>query len=585
MGNVSSDYEDEQEKPSTRTQKKVAGSRQQAQPQYAQQKKPHIQSQQVQKPYVQQKQNPYIQPQQPYIQQQQKQNPYIQPQQPYIQQQQNPYVQPQQVQNPYVQPQQVQNSYIQQQQPYVQPPHVQPQAQYVNRPPPHAFPQFPNRIHRPTEEMVQQFHNHQQPQHNQIMAYPTSSASYMYDDRTLDTLIERPLPNIELQKHNFHDRIEEYRKNYQKEEEDFEKHEKDRRSKFKSYMERKREKLQQEIRKFEENYNPYEILGLTEGDLEISNIRKAYKKMALKYHPDKAGKEHAEHFEVITQSYIYLLKRAEDYAQSKKNHVDNDDVDDEASFVMVKNDPKYDLGNKIAERFQKKSAPRKPKHYKETNIRDYMGTEDDGKGDIMDVNQNHFDIKKFNSLFEKYKVEEEHEKSGYGDILKSGLGDDGEGEDEKKIFNANMNKEIFNAHFDEMKRKKGGGGNKDPILPDAYDSSSRVSCAQIGQTSNFSAHGKYTDIKQAYFEDNVLIDPAKVQSRKDYRNLQELENERSRVSYMMDPESERIYRAYEENQKREEEERNAYLRNRDDQLRAHHNYTSRKLLVNGKKVQ
>ncbi len=584
MGNVSSDYEDEQEKPSTRTQKKVAGSRHQPQPQYTQQKKPHIQSQQVQKPYVQQQvQKPYVQQQvqNPYIQQQQ--NPYVQQQQnPYVQQQQKPYVQ----QVPYVQ-QQV--PYIQQQQnPYVQPPHVQPQAQYVNRPPPHAFPQFPNRIHRPTEEMVQQFQNqhHQQPQHNQIMAYPTSSASYMYDDRTLDTLIERPLPNIELQKHNFHDRIEEYRQNYQKEEEDFEKHEKDRRSKFKSYMERKREKLQQEIRKFEENYNPYEILGLEQGDLEISNIRKAYKKMALKYHPDKAGKEHAEHFEVITQSYIYLLKRAEDYAQSKKNHVnDNDDVDDEASFVMVKNDPKYDLGNKIAERFQKKSAPRKPKHYKETNIRDYMGTEDDGKGDIMDVNQNHFDIKKFNSLFEKYKVEEEHEKSGYGDILKSGLGDDGEGEDEKKIFNANMNKEIFNAHFDEIKRKKGGGGNKDPILPDAYDSSSRVSCAQIGKTSNFSAHGKYTDIKQAYFEDNVLIDPAKVQSRKDYRNLQELENERSRVSYMMDPESERIYRAYEENQKREEEERNAYLRNRDDQLRAHHNYTSRKLLVNGKKVQ
>jgi hypothetical protein len=59
--------------------------------------------------------------------------------------------------------------------------------------------------------------------------------------------------------------------------EEFDNYEKERRDKFKNYMNKKRNKLKEEIRRFEENYNPYEILGLEQNDLNISNIRVSFR--------------------------------------------------------------------------------------------------------------------------------------------------------------------------------------------------------------------------------------------------------------------------------------------------------------------
>jgi hypothetical protein len=416
-------------------------------------------------------------------------------------------------------------------------------------------------------------------------------------------MIERPLPHIEFNKSNFNDRIEEYEKNCNKEEEEFEAYEKERKSKFKSYMDKKRDKLRQEIKKFEESYNPYEILGLEQNDLDISNIRKAYKKMALKYHPDKVGEEYTEQFQVITQSYIYLLKKAEDAEKRSTNFMDNLEHQKYSNNNYSKTDSSYNLANKIAERsrdvepkpkrtYNRKKSNENLERVQDTRLTDYLPSQkvskakevnyldEDAKGDIMDVNEKNFDINKFNSLFEKYKMPNEEDK-GYGDILKHGLGNE---EDEVgEIFNKGMSKEIFNAHFDNLKSKK-LAKRQDPLIPESFDSSSSVSCAQIGSASNFSGN-KYTDIKQAFYEDNMLIDPNSVKSRKDYRNLQELENERSRLSYNADPETKRIYERYEQEKAVEEEDRMNYLRNRDDALRSHHNVVSRKFLVNGRKVE
>ena len=38
-----------------------------------------------------------------------------------------------------------------------------------------------------------------------------------------------------------------------------------------------------------EAFNPYKTLGLEEGESERSEIRRAYKKLAREYHPDKVG--------------------------------------------------------------------------------------------------------------------------------------------------------------------------------------------------------------------------------------------------------------------------------------------------------
>ncbi len=532
---------------------------------------------------------------------------------------------------------------------------------------PREVPPFPNRIQKPSDEMVQQFQQTRQnglgpgsapgmgpmmvPQpsaNNQIMPYPMSSG-LIYDDRTLDSLMERPLTDIKFEKSNFSDRIKEYEEGYEKEETEFKKQEESRRTKFNRYMDRKKEKLRDEIKRFEESYNPYEVLGLENGDLDMGNIRRAYKKMALKYHPDKVGDKYGDHFQVITQSYIYLLNKAEKIEKSsdraKRTMVIEEDYEDPSPSISA--NPQYSLSNKIAERERDMLAlrpdpdpepaqikrprgrPRKEPQKvvdhggkagvpRDTPLNRFMelkksremegggGGGRSGRGgrsdddslllsgdlrssrkvevDVMDVNQNNFDINKFNTLFEKYKFDDDETNRGYGDLLKNGMGD---GDDDdgaaKKIFSQSMSKDIFNAHFDEMKKGRSSGKRDAPIIPDAIDSSSRTSCAQIGGAGNFSG-SNYTDIKQAFYEDNMLIDPSTVKI-KQYKNLQELENERSSVSNQPDPETIRRYQQYNQREKEMEDDRLRMVRDRDDALRSHNSRVSRKFMVNGKKVE
>ena len=47
---------------------------------------------------------------------------------------------------------------------------------------------------------------------HQMMPYPTNT-SLLYNDRTFDAIMERPLPNIDFNKANFNDKIDEYEKN------------------------------------------------------------------------------------------------------------------------------------------------------------------------------------------------------------------------------------------------------------------------------------------------------------------------------------------------------------------------------------
>lgn len=57
--------------------------------------------------------------------------------------------------------------------------------------------------------------------------------------------------------------------------------------------------------------NPHKVLGVSEG-ADIKDIKRQYRKMALKHHPDVSKTEGAHHeFLTLTQAYELLLGKAE----------------------------------------------------------------------------------------------------------------------------------------------------------------------------------------------------------------------------------------------------------------------------------
>ena len=57
---------------------------------------------------------------------------------------------------------------------------------------------------------------------------------------------------------------------------------------------------------FEIRHDPFHLLGLEPTD-DIDVIKRAYRKLSLKHHPDQGGSE--ETFAALTKAYCYLLEK------------------------------------------------------------------------------------------------------------------------------------------------------------------------------------------------------------------------------------------------------------------------------------
>lgn len=325
---------------------------------------------------------------------------------------------------------------------------------------------------------------------NRIIDYPINS------NNQLD-IPKKNLEKIEFTPYNFKEEVTSYKKNISNERLEFENNEKERRKIFDNLEKNKKNYLEEQIKIFEKNYNPWDILGLKDNDYNINNIKKAYKKSALKYHPDKAGEKYKDLFQLITQSYIYLLEKATDY-------------------------------NLLDEKLKK---PVNKIEY-EDNINE--------KVENIYVNKENFDLNKFNKIFDEYKIPNSFDK-GYSNLMTEDL----ETED-NEIFGKNFNNDIFNAHFDTLKNKK----SKDLIKykePDALD----TSLSNLNQTffgvediedfGSVNTSGLcYTDYKKAHVDETLLIDANNVKF-KTYNSIDQLENDRANISHSLSIEDKRRY--------------------------------------------
>jgi curved DNA-binding protein CbpA len=237
------------------------------------------------------------------------------------------------------------------------------------------------------------------------------------------------------------------------------------------------------------------LLGLEEADsLNEDTLKAAYKKAALKSHPDKGGNE--ESFKEVTRAFAYLseiLKRINGGRKVVEGKVEKPTV----------------LATARA------GEADKWKHIEPTRL-----------------NAKNLDMNAFNKLFETTRIPDPDE-DGYGDWLK----DAQTASDEKKKFSGEYNRDVFMRAFEDEVTKKAGGTQLSVIHPSAMAMTLQGG-TELGRErpAEFTAAAndrvQYTDLKMAYTRDNTItnhVANVRVEAR-DYKQYKASREEAPKIS-------------------------------------------------------
>ena len=210
-----------------------------------------------------------------------------------------------------------------------------------------------------------------------------------------------------------------------------------------------------------------EVLGIQEEVALTEDIlKKAYKKIAIKAHPDKGGSE--EHFEAITRSYAYLseiLKRVQGGRDRPlqevhaPTHIDSGRKEDAKQWQHV---------------------------------------------EPIRLNSKNLNVKAFNDMFDKTHIPDP-DSDGYGDWLKSTESND----TSAPKFGGKFNRDVFNNMFDQESRKNMVSGSQAIIHPEAMALSANMG-VEIGRdrpdsyTAAPNAKTKFVDLRDAYTTESTI---------------------------------------------------------------------------------
>lgn len=247
------------------------------------------------------------------------------------------------------------------------------------------------------------------------------------------------------------------------------------------------------------NIDPYKILSVKK-NFTLEELRNNFKKLAHIVHPD--NKKTGSHDDFILLKTCY--KQLFDEYRLKENDKQYSEL--KANFDTYKNAQET------------------------TNVRNTELKTDYSKDSKFQ--------KDFNETFEKFKIESVYDR-GYGDLMKSHSSIREDINIDNSMGPGKFNKKKFNAQFDKLPIN-----SEKKIIkysaPEPLMSCNHLAYSDLGLTSidDFSGENdtlkrlNYTDYMKAYTTTR-LIDPNSVETRKEYKSIDDIKKHRAKVSYEM----------------------------------------------------
>ena len=330
-----------------------------------------------------------------------------------------------------------------------------------------------------------------------------------------------------------------YRTEEEEEEARFKIEEEKRRRLFREKQRQRRFEYEAKLKQLEnDNVNALRLFQLNE-NYSMDELKTAYRKVALRTHPDRPNGS-KEKFQLVTKCYFSLIESLKRREQSK-------------SFDRLRNDSR-DYYTERAKYGQRYDSQR-------------------GQNGMFNPNDKNFNSKLFNKVFEENKLYDPNDE-GYEDWLK-GTDDT----PQPQVFSNKFNIDVFNNTFNDYKDSTSSTEIVEYKEPQAMVSCNKMSYTEIDQ------HGKknytkaaekqnelgYSDLKSAYTKTNNLVNPNTVKY-KQYRDLDEYEQDRSNISFTMTPQQLREQAI--QKQKEEEAERQRLQRIQQSDYMAENHYNS-----------
>lgn len=325
--------------------------------------------------------------------------------------------------------------------------------------------------------------------------------------------------------------------------------EKKRRQAFLEEQRKRRIKFESEMSKFNQgSVDSLKILGLNQ-NYKMEDLRKAYKKLAYQSHPDRGGS--SERFEIVTKAYLHLL----DELKKKENDQLFNQQRDQSRAYMEK----------------QRQEQRRNVHFEESS----------SKGVGQPASGDRFNLKLFNKLYEEHRLEDPNDK-GYGDWLQK----DDAIPKQPELFSSKFNLDLFNNTFENWKDDTEDITCQEIVKRDdprqmVLTTAGHVDLdhKDIDDFSQVQPHNKgvgFTDLKKAYTKTN-LINAKKIKYQQ-FKNVDELEKSRAKISFQMSPED--LAREAFMRQKKEEDEyrRQQRMKNRDQQVFDNYNRVHQMML-------